>query len=216
MQGITALARTEKHQDARLDLELKAKRLLEQVAEHWPGALGDRRSARQEGEKVRGLRDGSEGQERGSRPVRRGGPSMTNIPSPTRVAMTVSDALDIVHELACLNQLDELATSGDASLAAHARWQQDALDRLGGLLFEHGEAIDTTLALPSRRLARRFRTGSASRCATWPIVPSNAVRGFASTLPRIPHWTRSSAARTQRCSPAAPASSGHSPSRALS
>jgi hypothetical protein len=91
--------------------------------------------------------------------------------------MTVSDALDIVHELACLNQLDELATSGDASLAAHARWQQDALDRLGGLLFEHGEAIDTTLALPS-----------LSACAPvpdWvcqpvrdmdPIVPSNAVR----------------------------------------
>ena len=32
VQGITALARREKHQDARLDLELKAKRLLEKVA----------------------------------------------------------------------------------------------------------------------------------------------------------------------------------------
>ena len=51
--------------------------------------------------------------------------------------MTVSDALDIVHELACLNQLDELEISGDEFLAAHARWQRDALDRLGGLLFEH-------------------------------------------------------------------------------
>ena len=32
VQGITAMARTEKHQDARLDVELKAKRLLDQVA----------------------------------------------------------------------------------------------------------------------------------------------------------------------------------------
>lgn len=32
VQGITAMARTEKHQDARLDVELKAKRLMDQVA----------------------------------------------------------------------------------------------------------------------------------------------------------------------------------------
>src|SRR3954447_18135693 len=32
VQGITAMARTEKHQDARLDVELKAKRLIDQVA----------------------------------------------------------------------------------------------------------------------------------------------------------------------------------------
>ena len=32
VQGITAFARAEPRQDARLDLELKAKRLLEQVA----------------------------------------------------------------------------------------------------------------------------------------------------------------------------------------
>ncbi len=32
VQGITAIARTEKHQDARLDMELKAKRLMDQVA----------------------------------------------------------------------------------------------------------------------------------------------------------------------------------------
>ena len=141
---------------------------------------------------------------------------MTNIPSPTRVAMTVSDALDIVHELACLNQLDELATSGDASLAAHARWQQDALDRLGGLLFEHGEAIDTTLALPS-----------LSACAPvpdWvcqpvrdmdPIMPSNAVR-ICLDLAQDTALDAVECGPDQRCSPAAPASSGHSPSRALS
>ena len=61
---------------------------------------------------------------------------MTHTPC-APAAMTVSDALDIVHELACLNQLDELEISGDEFLAAHARWQRDALDRLGGLLFEH-------------------------------------------------------------------------------
>ena len=32
VQGITAMARIEKHQDARLDVELKAKRLMDQVA----------------------------------------------------------------------------------------------------------------------------------------------------------------------------------------
>ena len=32
VQGITAVARDKPHQDARLDMELKAKRLLDQVA----------------------------------------------------------------------------------------------------------------------------------------------------------------------------------------
>lgn len=103
------------------------------------------------------------------------------LPSPTRAdgtgAMTPSEALDIVHELACLNQLDQLEPSGDALLAAQGRWQRAALDRLGGLLFEHGEAIDAHLVLPSLALC--------APVADWlclperdmdPQVPSNAVR----------------------------------------
>ncbi len=102
---------------------------------------------------------------------------MTNMPSPAAAAMTVSDALYIVHQLACLNQLDELQTSGDAFLAAHARWQQDALDRLGSLLFEHAETIDTALALPSLAVCAPVPDWVCQPVRDMdPTVPSNAVR----------------------------------------
>lgn len=103
---------------------------------------------------------------------------MTNTPSPApAAAMTVSDALDTVHELACLNQLEDVEIAGDVALAALSSWQRDALDTLGSLLFEHAESIDTSLALPSLAV-----------CAPVPdaicrperdmdsAVPSNAVR----------------------------------------
>lgn len=103
---------------------------------------------------------------------------MTNTPSPAvSAAMTVSDALDIVHELACLNQLEDMDIARDIVLTSLARWQQEALDTLGSLLFEHAEMIDTALALPSLavcapvpdRLCRPERDMD-------PAVLSNAVR----------------------------------------
>lgn len=103
---------------------------------------------------------------------------MTNTPSPTAsAAMCVSDALDIVHELACLNQLDELEIAGDPFLTALSGWQRDALDTLGGLLFEHAESIDTALALPSLAVCAPV-PGAVCRPGRDidPAVPSNAVR----------------------------------------
>lgn len=93
------------------------------------------------------------------------------------VLMSPSEALDIVHELACLNQIDDLEALGDAGLAAQALWQRAALDRLGLLLHEHAPAIDVHLPLPS--------LAQCAPIADWlcaperdmdPHVPSNAVR----------------------------------------
>ena len=92
-------------------------------------------------------------------------------------AMTASEAFDLVHELACLNALDSLETSGDAGLEAHGRWQREALDGLGLVLHQHAAIIDEQLPLPSPALC--------PPAADWlreperdmdPQVPSNAAR----------------------------------------
>ena len=103
------------------------------------------------------------------------------LPSPVRtdeaVPMTPSEGLDIVHELACLNQLDPFEMAGDEGLAAQGRRHSTALDRLGGLLFEHADAIDAQFALPSLALCMpvAVRLCQAERDMD-PEVPSNAVR----------------------------------------
>ena len=103
---------------------------------------------------------------------------MTNTPSPAAAAaMTVSDALDIVHELACLNQLEDVEIAGDLVLAALSSWQRDALDTLGSLLFEHAESIDTSLALPSLAVCAPVPDAICRPERDMaPAVPSNAVR----------------------------------------
>ena len=103
---------------------------------------------------------------------------MTNTASPVvAAAMTVSDALDIVHELACLNQLEDTEIAGDVVLASVARWQQEALDTLGGLLFEHAESIDTALALPSLAVCAPVPDAVCRPERDMdPAVPSNSVR----------------------------------------
>lgn len=103
---------------------------------------------------------------------------MTNTPSlAASAAMTVSDALDLVHELACLNQLEDLEIAGDVVLASLAHWQQNALDTLGSLLFEHAETIDTALALPSLAVCAPVPDGICRpERDMYPAVPSNAVR----------------------------------------
>lgn len=101
---------------------------------------------------------------------------MTNTPSPPPTAMTVSDALYIVHELACLNQLEDIEIAGDVVLACWAHWQQNALDTLGNLLFEHAETIDTALALPSLAVCAPVPDAVCRPDHDMdPAVPSNAV-----------------------------------------
>lgn len=92
-------------------------------------------------------------------------------------AMTTSQALAVVHELACLNAIDALAASGDAGLDAHERWQRGALERLGLVLHEHAAAIDARCALPSPALCPPVADWlSAPERDMDARLPSNAAR----------------------------------------
>jgi len=68
--------------------------------------------------------------------------------------MSFSDALEIIHELAEGNQIDENDIAfGDAGLADQRRWQQDALNTLGDFIANHYEDIDD---LPFSNVARQW------------------------------------------------------------
>lgn len=106
---------------------------------------------------------------------------LSGLPAP----LGVSDALDIVHDLACLNRIDPDEAALDGGLEALARWQGAALDTVADLLFQHGERLDALFPVPL--VSALARAGLDGRGAVpdfvWgserdldPGVPSHAVR----------------------------------------
>jgi len=68
--------------------------------------------------------------------------------------MSFSDALEIIHELAEGNQIDENDIAfGDAGLVDQRGWQQDALNTLGDFIANYHEDIDD---LPFSNVARQW------------------------------------------------------------
>ena len=80
--------------------------------------------------------------------------------------MSASDALDIVHELACLNRIDAEAAACDGGLEALACWQGRALDTVADLLFLHDWQLDAFSPAPC--LAALAHTG-VDGCTRWDL-----------------------------------------------
>lgn len=63
--------------------------------------------------------------------------------NPGGPAMSFSEALELIHELASGNQIEAIDIAfGDPGLASQRAWQQAALDTLHDLVVNHEEAID--------------------------------------------------------------------------
>lgn len=92
--------------------------------------------------------------------------------------MQYSRALEIIHELAFENQIDEHdIAAGDKGLAAQAQWQSEALDTLGDLLSNHHEAIDERFALPKPEEVQAYPVEAvAADRAMSPSDPVSAIR----------------------------------------
>lgn len=92
--------------------------------------------------------------------------------------MQYSRALEIIHELASENQIDENDIAvGDKGLPGQAQWQSEALDTLEDLVTNHHEAIDDRFALPKPEEIRAHPIESvAADRAMPPSDPASAIR----------------------------------------
>lgn len=86
-----------------------------------------------------------------------------------------SEALELVHELASSNQIDENDIAfGDAGLAGQRIWQEQALDTLHDLVVNHAERIDDAFPLPLQAETWPMEVWQADRA----MSPESAVEAI--------------------------------------
>lgn len=94
----------------------------------------------------------------------------------SKARMAFSEALDIVHELASGNRIDEKDIAfGDEGLAAQRAWQEEAMGTFGNLIMNHHEEIDARFPLPDKTVDYDIEQVKADR-ADDPATPSKCIR----------------------------------------
>ncbi|MDE4915073.1 hypothetical protein PQI07_31000 [Methylobacterium sp. 092160098-2] len=89
--------------------------------------------------------------------------------------MTFSEALELVHELASSNILNEGQTGGDVVLQAEQARQTEAVDMLHDLVVNYSDQIDGSFQPPERAAERPERREKLSADADM-TIPSNYLR----------------------------------------
>ncbi|MGU3661180.1 hypothetical protein [Methylobacterium fujisawaense] len=89
--------------------------------------------------------------------------------------MTFSEALELVHELASSNVLDDDQSEGDTVLEAEQTRQREAVDMLHDLVVNYSDQIDGSFQPPERAADRPEHRGKLSADADM-TIPSNYLR----------------------------------------
>jgi hypothetical protein len=89
--------------------------------------------------------------------------------------MTFSEALELVHELASSNVLNDGQTGGDVALRAEQARQTEAVDMLHDLVVNYSDQIDGSFQPPEQSAERPERREKLSHDADM-TIPSNYLR----------------------------------------